>query len=266
MGEENKVSRLMQYALVVAGQAEDFHERSLSPIHLIKYLYLADLDYAGFHEGKTFTGLDWTFHHFGPWSATAYQQMESSLLAVGARKTIVSSEYGDKDFVRWSVASSDAEWGAVKESLPLEIRQSVQHYVGKFHNNTPALLHFVYATPPMLCAAPEERLNFSVAAREGLTKEETMAPFFQRLPPQKQKALAAGMSELRKRFAQKSVNVPPREQQLTLRPDAVFEDGVAWLDRLAGENFPEQGASVHFSEVHLATRSDAASRFSSPVL
>jgi hypothetical protein len=238
----------MQYALAVAGQADDFHERALGPIHLIKYLYLADLDYAKFHGGLTFTGIDWTFHHFGPWSAVAYRQMEEALSSIGAKKTTIPSGYGDKDFIRWCVRLDAASVDALRNGLPLEIRHSIQHYVCRYHNNTAALLHFVYATPPMLRAAPEELLDFSVAIPEKKEKAEPPVPFFQRLTPQKQKALTNGMAELRKRFSQKIASVPGTQQRLTVRPDAVFEAGVAWLDKLAGEEFPEHGATVQFTK------------------
>jgi len=58
MTDLNKIRQIMQYALLVAGQNDDPYERQLGPIHLVKYVYLADMEYAEYHEGQTFTGID----------------------------------------------------------------------------------------------------------------------------------------------------------------------------------------------------------------
>ena len=45
----SRVDLLLQYALLVAGEQDEFLDRQLGPIHLIKYVYLADL----FHANET---------------------------------------------------------------------------------------------------------------------------------------------------------------------------------------------------------------------
>ena len=57
--DPSRVDLLLQYALLVAGEEDEYIDRQLGPIHLIKYVYLADLAYARHNEGKTFTGIDW---------------------------------------------------------------------------------------------------------------------------------------------------------------------------------------------------------------
>jgi hypothetical protein len=44
--KSNKIDLLIQYTLLVAGQEDEYLDRQLGPIHLIKYVYLADLVYA----------------------------------------------------------------------------------------------------------------------------------------------------------------------------------------------------------------------------
>jgi hypothetical protein len=51
----NKVDLLLKYILAATGQ-EDFGNREVGPIHLVKYVYLADLAFAEKHGGETFTG------------------------------------------------------------------------------------------------------------------------------------------------------------------------------------------------------------------
>ncbi len=248
MSDQIKIHQIMQYALLVAGQSDDWHERTLSPIHLIKYLYLADMDHAKFNDGETFTGVDWKFHHFGPWSVDAFLQIDDALSLLGAKKTTFQSNYGEKDYTRWSVRFDETEFSALGRELPLGVKQSIQHYVGNYHNNTTALLHFVYATPPMLNAAPEECLDFKTVIFKKLEKLEVFVPYTERLSKKKQKALKVGMTDMRERFMEKVAASSAYSRSVPERVDAVYEEGVAWLDDQSGASFPEQGAVVQFSD------------------
>lgn len=248
MIDKKKVWQVLQYALFVAGRSDDRFDRELGPIHLIKYVYLVDLDYAKFNNGQTFTGVDWVFHHFGPWSVDVFQQLDDALAEVGAKKTTFTSDYDGKDAVRWSVDHEDPRCGSFEQELPLDVRSSVQRHVGKFYNNTTALLHFVYATPPMLMAAPEERLDFSVVVTAKEETKDAHVPFLQRLSKKKKKVFTERMAELRERFARTVVPVESRPPRMNGRMDSVYEEGAAWLDSLAGDPFPEQGATVHISD------------------
>ena len=55
MMKSSKIDLLIQYAILIAGQEDEYLDRQLGPIHLIKYVYLADLAYAERNCGKTFT-------------------------------------------------------------------------------------------------------------------------------------------------------------------------------------------------------------------
>jgi hypothetical protein len=48
----NKVDLLLKYILATAGQ-EDLGNREVGPVHLVKYVYLADLVFAEKHGGET---------------------------------------------------------------------------------------------------------------------------------------------------------------------------------------------------------------------
>lgn len=56
--DQHRVDLLLQYTLVRAAQEDDWRDRELGPIHLLKYVYLADCAYAERHEGQTFTGVE----------------------------------------------------------------------------------------------------------------------------------------------------------------------------------------------------------------
>lgn len=248
MLHKDRVTQILQYALIVAGQGDDFHERALTPIHLIKYLYLADLGFAKFNGGQTFTGLPWIFHNFGPWSVQAFQQIDGSLEELGATKSTYPSQYADKNYSSWTVEYDETKFIELKRKLPLEVKQCVQYYVGKYRNNTTALLHFIYSTPPMLSAAPGESLDFSTQIAKKTEKPIKPTPFFDLLPKKKRNEFKAGMAELRKRVKNKAEKTSLYCQPVPVRIDTVFEEGVAWLDGLAGEPFPEKGTNVLFTD------------------
>ncbi len=54
--DQDRIDHVIQLALLVAGREDDPFDRELGPIHLIKYVYLADLAYAERHGGETYTG------------------------------------------------------------------------------------------------------------------------------------------------------------------------------------------------------------------
>ena len=167
-----RLNNLLQYILIVAGQNDSF-ERELGNIHLVKYVYLADLTYAKRHGGETFTGLTWIFHHFGPWSVECFKQIEPALVAISAnRKTVESAKYDD--LVRWS-SDNYGLFEQLTNQMDIGISGAIQTYVRKFGNDTYGLLDFIYKTEPMVNASPEERLDFKHAIVSDITSEEGKA-------------------------------------------------------------------------------------------
>lgn len=244
---KNKIHRIVQYALLRAADSESYAERELGPIHLIKYLYLVDMDYAKYNDGRIFTGIEWKFHHFGPWSFPAFSELEPALLEIGANRKKLSSVYGENDYDRWSIRTNHIDDKSINDALPLEVRLSLQHYVRKFKNNTYYLLHFVYATPPMLNAAPGETLDFSHMVKHDSTiKAEPYTPFLERISATKRKRLHARMALLKAKVSENAKSSSIYRQPMELHADQVFENGMEWLDSLAGDSLPES-ALVEFS-------------------
>ncbi|MCP4660338.1 MAG: SocA family protein [bacterium] len=232
------VEAVLGYALAVAAQADDWRHRELGPIHLLKYLYLADLAYANKHEGESFTGVDWRFHKFGPWAVEAFEQIEPAMAALEAERRQFTSRYRD-DSVRWKLPADQLE---VRESdLPGEVVLSVARAVREFGSDTSALLHHVYRTPPMLRAAPEDRLDLRPAPEpvEAAPPEPLPEVEISKTRVKKMR------EEVKRRLARK------REGRRTIAPDPpppydeVFVEGVAWLD--GPEPKPRTGR-ISFSE------------------
>ncbi len=102
--------------------------------------------------------MEWRFYKFGPWEETCFLRIEPALQEIGAEKRIFSHPRYEDDFVRWQY-TNDQRYGQLQEQLPLEITGSLARNVRKFGSDTEGLLHFVYQTPPMLNAAPNDPLN-----------------------------------------------------------------------------------------------------------
>lgn len=242
-----RVDLVLEFALLAAGRADDYLDRFLGPIHLIKYVYLADLAHAERH-GETFTGARWRFFHFGPWDAAVHDRIGPVTRALDVQERIFSSKYAD-DRTMWS-ARDEVAFDDRERKLPPYVALAVKRYVRKFGHDTSGLLHFVYNTAPMLRAAPGEYLDFGSVLRIAEPKEEV--PYVRAEPSVKQKKRRAerireGRERLRAKLQQPirpglAAPVPPP------RYDEVFADGVAWLDGLAGEPLEPVSGELRVSD------------------
>jgi len=237
--DSDRTRQIMRYAVAVASNGDDLRRRELGPIHLIKYVYLADLAYAESQGGVTFTGIPWRFYHFGPWAPEAWREIEPAMDLQAIRRRSFQGRYQD-DVSRWRSEEPELE-ECLERDLPFVVAQAVRSAVHDFANDTSGLLHHVYRTPPMLRAAPEERLDFTTVVPEDdepvpAKTEETPQPPLSKTARKRRKqahnALRVRFQEaLRKSRRTRPSKVKPRPP----RYDEVFARGQEWLDSLAGE-------------------------------
>jgi hypothetical protein len=243
-----KIDSIIQFALLCAGQDEEWSRRELGTIHLIKYVYLADYHHALTQSGQTYTGLPWRFYKFGPWEEDCFSRIEPALQAIGAEKRIFSHPKYEDDFVKW-LCSDSQRYEELQERLPLEIVGQLARYIRKFGADTEGLLDFVYKTPPMLRAAPNELLVF-VGARESRIPEQTVDT--QKPTRRQEKKLKEELEQLRlsmrKQLERKKIERGRRFQPPAPRYDDVFFEGVAQLDHLAGEPIASQECVMEFAD------------------
>lgn len=245
MANQTKIDQLLQFILLAAGQQDEFLDRSLGAIHLVKYVYLADLFYARHNKGRTYTGLKWVFHHFGPWSVECYKRIEPALEAVGATKKKIESAKHD-DFIRWSADDYD-QFEKCNEQMDLIVSGTIQKYMQKFGSDTYGLLDFVYKTEPMLNAAPEETLDFMVYAVSDLETPEDK-PKLELSDRQKKKQrqkLLTLKGKLNQKLEERIKARKAKTCPLPPRYDDVFFEGLAQLDQSAGVHL-EEGKYVAF--------------------
>jgi hypothetical protein len=235
------------YKIQYSNQLKIIRLKFSHAIHLIKYAYLADMFYACRNQGKTFTGVDWTFYNFGPWSQTVHSRVEPALVAIMANKQSFESDYGDEDWCRWSLRN-ERQLANKRSSLPAAITLRLDRDIHKYLKDTPSLLDYVYKTPPMIHAAPNECLDLSLVCRQLESKEDSPTLRMESLSNKKQKKFKERILELRQEF-QKSKHNKPKIVPPVVEPrhDEVFVEGVKWLESLAGDDFSNEKLIVKFS-------------------
>jgi hypothetical protein len=263
--ESSRVDLVIQYVLLLAGEEEEPFHRRLGPIHLIKYVYLADLACARKLGGETFTGATWRFHNFGPWDPAVYERVELATLAIRAERIKFSSNYGDEDWVRYYLRDTE-RLSEIEKQVPSAIRLTLPNVVHKFLADTPSLLDYVYKTQPMLSAAPHEQLDLSIAAEprpvqlspdkeptkseieiaEGSSSDLVGQFRMERLSTRKKKRFHEQIRLLHEtRVAQPKLINPVKAP----RYDEVYEHGIAWLEEMAGSPQFELGEfTAEFSD------------------
>ena len=243
------VDLIIQFSLLAAGDEDDYSDRQLGPIHLIKYVYLADLVYAKHNNGQSFTGIDWQFYKFGPWSQAVHARIEPALKAIGANRKQYPSDYDDKeDWVRWDLRD-DRLLAEKRRDLPPMITMNLKQYIHRFGKDTPSLLDHVYKTKPMLAPAPNEYLNLSLEIDSEKEQPESIQSLrMENLSNKKKKDFHNKMVALRELRQQRKSEAPKLINPVTnLRHDEVYKQGVAWLDSLSGEQFSSGSISAEFS-------------------
>jgi hypothetical protein len=227
----DRVDLMIQYALAVANEADDYRDRELGPIHLLKYIYLGDLAFARENQGTTFSGSPWKFHKFGPWAQELHAHIQSMATRIGAQERHFASQY-QEDNTRWRLPDLDA--ADLERRLPRPVARAIRGNVARYANDTVSLLHFVYRTPPMLAAAPGESLNFDHLAAQPLPAPTQAVskplPAISKTKIKRLKARLEKIYEERKTREQREFVVPDPPPIY----DEVYFQGVEWLEQLAG--------------------------------
>ena len=256
MSDLSRLNAVYQYAAAVAALAES--PQRLGPIHLLKYAYLADLAHAARQAGNPYCGVKWRFHHFGPWSREAFDAIGPALHGVAAREERCTSRY-ESDFIRYRLDRHAAEAAARRgdQNLPPAVSHAITRAVREHGSDTADLLRHVYLTPPMLAARPGDRLDFSTAPPAPVTP--TLLPPARPSVKEKRRRKAvidSARAEMRRRLARnRSKRAAP---QPAPRYDAVFHEGTAQLDRMAGDPLTPVTGEITFDDSvwHASQRRD----------
>jgi hypothetical protein len=243
-----RVDLLLQYALAVASEEDDFKNRRLGAIHLIKYVYLADLAYAE-KSGFSYTQAPWIFHKFGPWSVEVFNRIPPALKSIGAECHSFQSQYED-DIIKWSVHSD-----YLLRDLELKIDRvpgsAIKKSVHRFGADTESLLTHVYLTRPLLTAAPKESLNFNQVKVSEDANEYTVQNEREFSSKKNNKIINQVKKQIQAKLAFKKAQTKKCVNSfIEPRYDTVFFQGQEWLDSLEGNSvLPLKGEATFSAEI-----------------
>jgi hypothetical protein len=246
-----RVDDIIKLALSCAHQAEDWKDRELGPIHLVKFLYLADLAYAEQNNGETYTGIDWIFYHYGPWDTAAHSRIEQVVSKYPFTKRSFQSKW-DKETFRYGVTSgqhANELFKGYERSLPHTVFGAVKNATRKYGTDTRGLLCDVYVTQPMRQAKPHERLIFEGTPRSTPIPQQEKTP--KQLSVREKKRQKSRRDELKARIrkaTEERLQREARQTQLEGPYDDVFFEGVAELDRLAGGEVDSLKGTLRFND------------------
>jgi len=223
---KDRIRKLIRYILAEASQDEDWRFRELGPIHILKYVYLADMYFAARNQGQTYTGLQWRFHHYGPWSPELYQEIPDAVKAMGGDIRSFESQYG-KDAYRFSLKDDSQEdlSSTVPTSVAFLLRRDIQNYGAATHD----LLHYVYTTVPITHAVPGDQLDFTLVVPHPEPETINSSP---RLSAREKKKRKQHIKDIRAKIAEKKEQRRKKRVRPTPpRYDEVFFGGVEELDK-----------------------------------
>jgi hypothetical protein len=250
-----RIKLLLKFCIAVAGDEDEPFDRELGPIHLIKYVYLADLAYAEKHDGQTFTECPWKFHHYGPWCTNVFEEIEPTMHGISASKRSYVSPKYDTDSVRWRYSDDEPLnrfLSTLERDIPLEVSSVLKQAIHKYGSDTSGLLHFVYTTPPMLRAAPGDVLKFS--------GDEFFFPKPHGDSEFDEQPILSGKAKKRRREKILSMkeNIKaklssPQSGNFVLpspspRYDPIYFEGQQWLDEIAGNKIDAQEGELLISD------------------
>lgn len=226
--QKRRLQNLYLWALWVASENERWQDRTLGPIHLLKYAYLGDLE-AQRTGGEVYTEVPWRFHNFGPWDEDAFSVVET-LRGVRGVKVDSYNWEGEKRY-RLSVDRQLAR--NTERDLPLVVRLRIRRDVKRYGADTHRLLHHVYNTRPMRHTAPRKPIDMSLEPPfQAAERVSVPAP-----TKRQQKKLKAGVARLKALREKRKAN--PRRVHEFAPPvyDEVFVEGTKWLDEMVVEDW-----------------------------
>jgi hypothetical protein len=243
--DPRKVDLLVQYAVGAAAR-EDFPDNRLGPIHILKYIYLADLAFAQKH-GTTFTEAPWTFFHFGPWCPAVHHRIQSAVSAARLETITVEGDYGE--FIRYFTRDLGLR-DRLEPDLPIEVSRAIDKALKKYGTNTPALLEAVYLTKPMRFAAPGDTLVFDDYERQDPVHSTAQEPR-RTLTAKQEKNRNQKLRELKERVRAQFAGVSSPVVPMSYTPpryDEVFTEGTHLLNQQQTDPVEECDVDLTFDD------------------
>ena len=135
----------------------------LSPIRLVKFLYLADVYHARYQSGRTLTGWPWRFVFYGPYCREAMAAIDRARSRGLLTARPYRSKYDQEEHVLYGGSGRDI--ASLRSALPLSVVGELSAAIAKWGSDTQGLLDHVYFdTEPMKHVNRGSLLDFSQCA------------------------------------------------------------------------------------------------------
>ena len=139
-------------------------DAQLTPIRIVKFLYLLDLYHAREKGGQTITKWEWRFIHYGPFTGAALDAITAAEQR-GLIEGIPFQGKFDKETHFFKFVGEDVPED-YSDIFPHYVCSEIKHAVQLWADDTYGLLDYVYfRTEPMINAKPYEVLDFSTACK-----------------------------------------------------------------------------------------------------
>lgn len=147
----------------------------LTPIRLVKFLYLADLFYARKFHGETLTKWPWRFVHYGPFCGEALQAIENATKTGLIESISYESKFDEEEHFLYKCRLEKDH--PLHEILPISITAPLENAIKRWGGDTYQLLDYVYfETEPMEEVQFRDLLDFNKAKKTEVIKSIEMKP------------------------------------------------------------------------------------------
>lgn len=171
MGIQITPEQLVQYITWLASEQGEV----LTPIRLVKFLYLADLYYARYFQGETLTKWPWRFVHYGPFCGQALEAIEQATKKELIEAIPFESKFDDEGHFYYRCRREEDH--RLHEILPASVTLTLENAIKKLAGDTYQLLDYVYfETEPMENVSYRDKLDFNKAKKPEIISQVEMRP------------------------------------------------------------------------------------------
>lgn len=191
---------------------------------LMKLIYLLDVYSAETHpEKETFTGLEWKFYHYGPFSFEAAEAIDSlAMRGMLSEETIEAEFRDDKEYKLYSIPDYSSPKNLNELGVPSRVKLNLSADM-KRNDTLSSLLDYVYfKTAPMINAKPGDILSFKNCEKLNISDFKPL-----QMKPLNKKKLADNKRKLRELIAQRKNQRPII---FAGAYDEIYEKSMAALD------------------------------------
>jgi hypothetical protein len=198
----------------------------LSPIRLVKFLYLADLFYARKFHGETLTKWPWRFIHYGPFCGEALEAIDNATNNGLIEAIPYVSKFDDEDHFLYKCRLEKDH--PLHEILPISITAPLENAIKRWGGDTYQLLDYVYfETEPMEEVQFRDLLDFNKARKPQIIESVEMKSLSKEKIKEGKEAIQKLKNSFSKSLAKSNVIVPIYDEIYHSAVEIMDEDELA---------------------------------------